>query len=465
LPLEIQKMHFSKKIMQTPEDGLSHRLLPVIVVVVVALLGGLVYDSISKAATVANADIFTSGIGSSKCMDDAYDSKANYTKVQLYGCNKGTAQQWIVNTNGTIENANGACLDLSGAQFSNNSKLVMYTCNANAAEQWKLSSSTIVNPKSGKCIDDPYSSAMNGTQLILYTCKGTTNQKWVVSVADSQQGATSDPSGETMPVGNIPDFRQIYATNFNSFGSVPVGAFSGCDAATPCSGLTKYSALKNVISDYPDGWGDTEYDNDTSSPGACYYYPSETLSVASGVLNMFIHTDSSNRCVTSVPEPLLPTADQSPAGENSQLYGEYSVRMRSDSVPGYLVAFLLWPADQKWPQDGEIDFPNSELTGTVTAFMHHEGGTSGGDQDIYSSKITYSGWHTYTTIWTPSSVKFEIDGTVIGTSTVVSEIPDTPMYWVFQTEGDISTSKPSASAEGNLQIAWATVYAYDPSEE
>ena len=271
------------------------------------------------------------------------------------------------------------------------------------------------------------------------------------------------PSGEAMPTGNLPGFRQIYSTDFSQY-NVPLGSFSNCSATTlSCSGLSSYGGIQNYITDYPDGWPDTEGNNDPSSPGACYYYPSETLSVTGGLLNMFIHTDSDNRCVTAVPEPILPTADQVTPGSNAQLYGEYSVRMRSDAIPGYLAAFLLWPADQNWPHDGEIDFPNSELTGNAGAYMHHEGGTSGGDQDAYSSNTTYANWHTYTIIWTPSYVKFEIDGTVIGDSTVPAEIPNTPMYWVLQTEGDISTSKPSASTKGNLQIAWATIYAYDPS--
>jgi hypothetical protein len=171
-------------------SGFTHLLIPILVVIVIALLGGLVYDSISKAATIANSVSFTSGVGSSKCMDDAYDSKANYTKVQLYSCNKNASQQWIVNTNGTIENANGSCLDLSGAKYTNNTKIVMYSCNTNAAQQWKLSNNTIVNPKSGKCLDDPYSTATNGTQLIIYTCKGTTNQKWTPSTTVSQPGGS-----------------------------------------------------------------------------------------------------------------------------------------------------------------------------------------------------------------------------------------------------------------------------------
>jgi hypothetical protein len=176
-------------------SGFTHLLIPILVVIVIALLGGLVYDSISKAATIANSVSFTSGVGSSKCMDDAYDSKANYTKVQLYSCNKNASQQWIVNTNGTIENANGSCLDLSGAKYTNNTKIVMYSCNTNAAQQWKLSNNTIVNPKSGKCLDDPYSTATNGTQLIIYTCKGTTNQKWTPSTTVSQPGGSG--SGTT----------------------------------------------------------------------------------------------------------------------------------------------------------------------------------------------------------------------------------------------------------------------------
>jgi hypothetical protein len=176
------------------QSGFTHILLPSIIIVVIALLGGVVYDQISKAATVTNADYLQSGIAG-KCLDDSYDAKTSGTKVQLYSCNKSAAQQWTINSNGTIENTNGACLDLSQAKDINNTKIVMYACNTNAAQQWKLTSNTLVNPESGKCIDDPYSSTANGTQLVLYTCKGTANQMWTVSSGSGTTGNSGTGGG------------------------------------------------------------------------------------------------------------------------------------------------------------------------------------------------------------------------------------------------------------------------------
>jgi len=176
-------------------------------------------------------------------------------------------------------------------------------------------------------------------------------------------------------------------------------------------------------------------------------------------MNMYIHTASNGTCMTAVPSPLIPNGSSS----NGQLYGMYSVRMKSDPVPGYKTAFLLWPDSENWPQDGEIDFPEGSLDSTVGAYMHHQGATSGSQQDGYSSSTTYTSWHTYTIEWTPSSLKFLIDGQVIGDST--ANIPDTPMHWVLQTESEIGGSKPAASASGNLQIAWVSVWSYDPGTD
>lgn len=117
--------------------------------------------------------------------------------VQLYSCNKSNAQSWIVNSNGTIENKNGACLDLAGASKLNNTHIVIYGCNTNAAQQWKLENNEIVNPGSGKCIDDPYSTTANNTQLILYTCKTTSNQKWIKIASSSTSGGSSTTGSET----------------------------------------------------------------------------------------------------------------------------------------------------------------------------------------------------------------------------------------------------------------------------
>jgi hypothetical protein len=167
------------------------------VVVIIAILGGVIYAAASKAATPVNASYFTSGLPGAKCMDVYEDGTANYTKVDIYGCNKSAAQQWTINTNGTIENANGACLDLSGARYTNNTKIVVYKCNTNPAQQWKVNGSTLENPTAQKCIDDPYSNEANNTQLIIYTCKGTNNQKWVASTSSNESGSTGSSTSGT----------------------------------------------------------------------------------------------------------------------------------------------------------------------------------------------------------------------------------------------------------------------------
>src|ERR1035437_7735252 len=84
----------------------------------------------------------------------------------------------------------------------------------------------------------------------------------------------------------------------------------------------------------------------------------------------------------AAPSPILP-------GGFDQLYGRYAIRFRADAVPGYKTAWLLWPSSDS-TADGEIDFPEGDLDGTISAFMHHQGG---GSQDAYTTSSVYTGWH------------------------------------------------------------------------
>jgi beta-glucanase (GH16 family) len=195
---------------------------------------------------------------------------------------------------------------------------------------------------------------------------------------------------------------------------------------------------------YPDGWPDTTH-NGT-------YYPSKVISIQNGVLNLYLHTENGIHMV-SAPVPKIPGAVGS---EGGLLYGRYVIRFKSDPIPGYKTAWLLWPDSETWPRDGEVDFPEGELDSTISAFMHRQDGTSGSDQDAFGSSITYTSWHTATLEWLPSSLRFFLDGQLIGTST--SRIPNTPMHWVIQTETATDGSVPSDAAAGNVQIDWVTVY-------
>jgi hypothetical protein len=190
---------------------------------------------------------------------------------------------------------------------------------------------------------------------------------------------------------------------------------------------------------YPAGW------QDTSKNGT--YDPSKTLSIANGQLTMHLNRDSSGTSVAA-PLPKLPDA----AGrDGGQQYGTYSVTWKVDQpTAGFKLAWLLWPDSENWPGDGEIDFPEGSLSGTADAFMHREGGTSGSDQDAYSTGAPTAGvWHTTVVDWQAGHCDFYIDGKLVGHSTTA--IPNTPMHMVLQSE--TTSAAPAVGASADVHIS------------
>ena len=229
-----------------------------------------------------------------------------------------------------------------------------------------------------------------------------------------------------MPTGDLSGWHQIFSEDFNT--DVPLGGFPG-------------AAYGNKFSVYPDGTPDTAGQHGAPSR----YDPSKVISVSDGLLNLHLHSENG----TPMAAAILPTLP------GNHLYGKYTIRFRSDALPGFKTAWLLWPDSGAWPHDGEIDFPEGDLSGNISAFVHHQNATSDNDQDSYNTSTTFTSWHTASVEWTPNKVVFILDGKTIGTST--NRIPNTPMHWVIQTES-CSDGCPAASTTGNLQIAWVVAY-------
>jgi beta-glucanase (GH16 family) len=247
-----------------------------------------------------------------------------------------------------------------------------------------------------------------------------------------------------MPVGDLPGWHQVFADDFTT--DVPVGGFSGCRWGrnlmhSRCSDLPPSVAAKWVA--YADGW------KDTSGNGT--YYPSRVLSIRDGLLNYRLHTERGVHMVAA-PVPKIPGG----VNDGGLRYGRYVVRFRSDALHGYKTAWLLWPDSDIWPGDGEIDFPEGNLDGSFSAFVHHMNAGSGSQQDVYATTGLYTRWHTAVVEWTPSYCRFTLDGNVIGVST--DYIPSTPMHWVLQSETAIDGSVPRDSTAGNVQIDWVVAY-------
>ncbi len=232
------------------------------------------------------------------------------------------------------------------------------------------------------------------------------------------------PSGQcaqAAPAG----WRQVFVDEFTT--NVPVGSFPNAVSA-------KWNA-------YEDGWSDTS--------GKGRYMPSKVLSVQNGVLDYHIRTENGVRLV-SAPVPKIPGST-----DNGLMQGRYTMRFRSDTMPGYKLAALLWPTSDVWPRDGEIDFPEGDLGGgKVGAYTHYQGATVGSDQDAYEFDADWNKWHTAVIERTSSAVSYYFDGVLIGRTT--TRLPATPMQWVLQAETTLSGLTPATTA-GHFQIDWVTV--------
>ncbi|HEX3785388.1 MAG TPA: ricin-type beta-trefoil lectin domain protein [Pseudonocardiaceae bacterium] len=115
-----------------------------------------------------------------KCADVSGASTTDGTKVDLYTCNGTNAQQWTVNSNGTLQ-ALGKCMDVTAAGTADGTLVDLYTCNGTAAQVWQhQSNGELINPNSGKCLDATNNSSADGTQLQIWSCTDAANQQWTI---------------------------------------------------------------------------------------------------------------------------------------------------------------------------------------------------------------------------------------------------------------------------------------------
>ena len=243
-----------------------------------------------------------------------------------------------------------------------------------------------------------------------------------------------------MPVGDLPGWRQIFSDDFTE--PVALGEWSDCSVDPMiCRGLPE--AYRDRWWAFLEGWSDQ---------AGGLYSPAKTLSIADGVMDVYVHTVGGVHR-TAAPVPLI----HGRAGALGQLYGRYAVRFQSDSLHGYKVAWLLWPDSETWPRDGEIDFPEGNLDMVIEAYMHRRDATEGGDAAGFSSGIRLSGaWHTAVIEWKKDSVVFILDGKVVGAA--MERIPDTPMHWVLEVTTTLDGYEPADETAGHVRVDWVAVW-------
>lgn len=198
------------------------------------------------------------------------------------------------------------------------------------------------------------------------------------------------------------------------------------------------------------------------SSGRGTYDSSKTVSEANGMLDIWIHSE-----VAGKPRVHDPNGQRYVAAIIPRMGHTHGARiticMRADVIPGYKIAYMLWPSEGPGNYHGEIDYPEMRLVGppaTANAFMHYAPKPSSGKkQDWYDSKVFLQDWHAYTIEWNPKAstpyAKFFIDGRLIGHST--KYVPTKTMQYIMQNETLVAGQALPAPAQGHVQIDWVTI--------
>lgn len=186
------------------------------------------------------------------------------------------------------------------------------------------------------------------------------------------------------------------------------------------------------------------------------------LAAAAAVVGGFVSAGSPDQTAGAVTaSTAMPTG---PVVSNGTTWTpSYSQNFTTDAardrVAGYKLAFLLWPTSDDW-SDGEIDWPDGNLAGAIYPASKIVGSSTnafdGPSHDVTSSMGT--GWHTAVTEWTKGTVRWYLDGKLVGQTTNAAGVPTKPMRWTLQVETNTDGKAVSASAQGHVQVAWVVQY-------
>ena len=139
---------------------------------------------------------------------------------------------------------------------------------------------------------------------------------------------------------------------------------------------------------------------------------------------------------------------------STQIYGKYVYRARLNAGYDWYGMFLLWPASGNWPIDGEIDnceFDAGDVARADCAMTVHWGADNQQTQAVATRDFTQ--WHTFTVIWLPGSITYQIDGQTVWVDT--QHVPTDAMFPAFQTQGN-----GDASQLGAYDIDYIHIYKY-----
>ncbi len=232
------------------------------------------------------------------------------------------------------------------------------------------------------------------------------------------------PSGQAMPVGDIPGWHQVFADDF-----------TGTEL--------------NTSNWYP-------YSGQPGGDPAGWWAPSHVI-VNDCLLTLKGYKDAAAKAGVFV------TGGVGMIDTHAQTYGKYLVRMRADKGDGISAIALLWPQPDVWPP--EVDFyEDGGDRSSMSATLHC--GSNDNDTCQVEKNLTshdFSKWHTFGVEWTDGKLAYTIDGTTWATVND-SKVPSIPMVLDLQSQSlacsqDNTCLDSSTPAEVDMQVDWVVAYA------
>ena len=125
-----------------------------------------------------------------KCLDILDGINEAGTNIQMNECNGENAQNWVYDVSSLeIKNANPIgieyCLDLEGGDTNDGTNIRIWHCNGQDAQKWQLNTDETISNINGGCLDIWEHNNDNFANVALYTCHATSNQRWFGSFIPS----------------------------------------------------------------------------------------------------------------------------------------------------------------------------------------------------------------------------------------------------------------------------------------
>jgi hypothetical protein len=279
--------------------------------------------------------------------------------------------------------------------------------------------------------------------------------------------------GVAMPVGDLSGWTQIYAQDFTT----PI-ALGNWESQAPAL----YGGQPGL------GWYDGPDTFENAHPGeGGFYNANKTLSVttaanANGVLDVYMHSESAaGGAPTSTDytpySAIVVVVNFFGADDwTGQTYGKFEWRTRADtSADGWKIATMLWPDPGPW-EEGEVDYPEGNFRENDFALFCHASDGSDATQTPYVVDpvpgSTFSDWHVCGIEWDATSLRFYLDGALVGTRAAgLNGYITTPHRLTFQTETELGYAYDPGPPEvwfpvpwntsGHYQLDWIVQYSKD----